>query len=399
MDNNTENKNLNNNNYQEESIGIENVNESTDDTEYTNSLQQFTETKNIKPLLGVVVVLIVILLAYFFFWRTIAAKTKNIVADALSTFNYESIGVSGFPLSKNIKIKDITFGNDSPFMTQNKIEIGEITISSLIFGKSFNIKMKDISIITADGAKYNLMYNTTPNIKISFYSDGKLKDFEYKDSGYRVTSADSNDTLYTAGESTFQMNTVENANTVDYAISGLFKDMQNFQVLNTFSNDTSVVVPEKFNFNIDVSSSITSNDKGDITNYILKINMFDILGDKGNGIQVTGEIIKDPDDVYSYGNIDLSILNYQNILEVYKQNILNTYNDSDLGMVLNIQDQEEFTKLIDTLIKKVYNIIEQNKNTNKDKGVISIVKQKNTPDYSINGQSLYGIIQDILLTE
>ena len=398
MDNNTENKNLNNNNYQEENIGVENVNEAANKNEYMNNIQPFAETKNIKPLLGVVVALIVILLAYFFFWRSIAAKTKNVVADALSTFTYENIGVSGFPLSKNIKIKNITFGNDSPFITQNKVDVGEIEISSLIFGNIFNIKMKDVSIITADGAKYNLIYNTTPNIKVSFYSDGKLKDFEYKDEGYRVLNAENNDTLYTAGESTFTVKTVENENTVDFAINGLFKELQNFEVLNLEKQDNNEV-PEKFNFNMDVSSSITRDNSDNISNYIIKINMFDILSDKGNGMQISGDIIKDADDVYSYGNIKLVILNYKTILDLYKQAILEAANTEELSSLVNIQDQEEFAKTVNFMFDKIQKLIEQNTDTTDTKGVISIVKQKNMPDYSINGQSLYGFIQDILLTE
>lgn len=398
MDNNTENKNLNDNNYQEDNIGIENVNENADNNGIINNIQPFTETKNIKPLLGVVVALIVILLAYFFFWRSIAAKTKNVVADALSTFSYESIGVSGFPLSKNIKIKDITFGNDSPFISQNKVKMGEIEISSFIFGSTFNIKMKDISVITTDGAEYNLMYNTTPNIKISFYPDGKLKDFEYKDNGYRVLSAETNDTLYTAGESTFNIKTVENGNTLDFAISGLFKDLQNFEVLN-LENQNDNEVPEKYNFNIDISTSITRDNSNNVSNYIIKINLFDVLGDKGNGIQVSGEIIKDADDVYSYGNIKLAILNYKAILDLYKQAVLATANSEELSSLVNIQDQAEFENTVNSMFNKIQNIIAKNPTTTDKKGVISIVKQKNTPDYSINGQSLYGIIQDILLTE
>ncbi len=398
MDNNTENKNLNDNNYQEDNIGIENVNENADNNGIINNIQPFTETKNIKPLLGVVVALIVILLAYFFFWRSIAAKTKNVVANTLSTFTYESIGVSGFPLSKNIKIKDITFGNDSPFISQNKVKMGEIEISSFIFGSTFNIKMKDISVITTDGVEYNLMYNTTPNIKISFYPDGKLKDFEYKDDGYRVLSAETNDTLYTAGESTFNIKTVENGNTLDFAISGLFKDLQNFEVLN-LENQNDNEVPEKYNFNIDISTSITRDNSNNVSNYIIKINLFDVLGDKGNGIQVSGDIIKDADDIYSYGNIKLAILNYKAILDLYKQAVLATANSEELSSLVNIQDQAEFTKTVNSMFNKIQNIIAKNPTTTDKKGVISIVKQKNTPDYSINGQSLYGIIQDILLVE
>ena len=276
--------------------------------------------------------------------------------------------------------------------------MGEIEISSFIFGSTFNIKMKDISVITTDGAEYNLMYNTTPNIKISFYPDGKLKDFEYKDNGYRVLSAETNDTLYTAGESTFNIKTVENGNTLDFAISGLFKDLQNFEVLN-LENQNDNEVPEKYNFNIDISTSITRDNSNNVSNYIIKINLFDVLGDKGNGIQVSGEIIKDADDVYSYGNIKLAILNYKAILDLYKQAVLATANSEELSSLVNIQDQAEFENTVNSMFNKIQNIIAKNPTTTDKKGVISIVKQKNTPDYSINGQSLYGIIQDILLTE
>ena len=124
-----------------------------------------------------------------------------------------------------------------------------------------------------------------------------------------------------------------------------------------------------------------------------------MLGDKGNGIQVSGEIIKDADDVYSYGNIKLAILNYKAILDLYKQAVLATANSKELSSLVNIQDQAEFENTVNSMFNKIQNIIAKNPTTTDKKGVISIVKQKNTPDYSINGQSLYGIIQDILLTE
>lgn len=397
MDNNTENKNMNN----ENNIGVESVDESGNSyTEDGGISQSIPGTRNIKPVIGVVVVLIVILLAYFFLWRSIAAKTKNVVADSLLAFEYKSIGVSGFPFSKNVKIKDITFGGNNPFTTQNKISFGEIEISSLIFGESFKIKFKDITITTQDDVKYNLLYNGTPSVNIIFYPEGKLKYFAYKDNGYRVTNADTNDTLYTAGESTFSIDTTINNNTVDYAITGLFKDMQNLELINVDKNiDTKNVVPEKFNFNIDISSSITTDNSYNISNYIVKINLFDILGSEGNGIQITGEIIKDADDIYSYGNIDIALLNYQDVLKTYKENILSTENSQDIEVFLGDKDISEFTKMVDNVFNQLSILIAQNSKTTDKKGVISIIKQKNTPDYFINGQSLYGIIQDILLVE
>lgn len=397
MDNNTENKNMNN----ENNIGVESVDESGNSyTEDGGISQSIPGTRNIKPVIGVVVVLIVILLAYFFLWRSIAAKTKNVVADSLLAFEYKSIGVSGFPFSKNVKIKDITFGGNNPFTTQNKISFGEIEISSLIFGESFKIKFKDITITTQDDVKYNLLYNGTPSVNIIFYPEGKLKYFAYKDNGYRVTNADTNDTLYTAGESTFSIDTTINNNTVDYAITGLFKDMQNLELINVDKNiDTKNVVPEKFNFNIDISSSITTDNSYNISNYIVKINLFDILGSEGNGIQITGEIIKDVDDIYSYGNIDIALLNYQDVLKTYKENILSTDNSQDIEAFLGDKDIGEFTKMVDNVFNQLSTLISQNSKTTDKKGVISIVKQKNTPDYFINGQSLYGAIQDILLVE
>lgn len=403
MQNYIENQDPNSNSYEDnnQNIGIENVNNDNDEYEQNaEGIQPIPEEKNIKPLLGVIVALIIILLAYFFFWRSIAAKTKNIVADALSTFEYESIGVSGFPLSKNIKIKNIIFGNDTPFASKNKMEIGEISISSFIFGKTFNIKLKDISVVTADGTKYDLMYNGVPNIKLAFYPDRKIQKLEYKDNGYRVISAETNETLYTAGESIFSLESVENGNTADYSIIASFKDMQNIQLFNiNEQTNTDNNIPEVFNMNIDISSSITQNNNGNISNYIIKIIMFDLLGNSNNGFQITGEIIKDADDIYSYGNIDFTLLNYKNILNLYKENLIQLDNTDELSISLGLKNKEEFIKIVNHIFNKVNDIILRNGSTTDNKGVISIVKQKNAPDYFINGQSLYGVIQDILLTE
>ena len=176
--------------------------------------------------------------------------------------------------------------------------------------------------------------------------------------------------------------------------------MQNFTILNVNNNiDTTDNVPEKFNFNIDISSSITTDNSYNISNYIVKINLFDILGSEGNGIQITGEIVKDTDDVYSYGNIDIALLNYQDVLKTYKENILSTENSQDIEVLLGDKDIGEFTKMVDNVFNQLSVLISQNTKTTDKKGVISIVKQKNTPDYFINGQSLYGVIQNILLVE
>lgn len=358
-----------------------------------SSVLQNSNDKNIKPFLGVVVALIVILLAYYFLWRSIAVKTKSIVAESLSDFQYESISLSGFPFYKTIKIKNIDFDDDIPVIARNNVKVEDIKISSFIFGSSFNITLKNILITLDDGTKYNLLYNGVPNITISFYPNGAIKYFEYKDSGYRVLDS-LNKTLYTAGETVFKIDTTQSNNKLDYSIYGTFKDMQNLSLIDEKNNIDTSVIPEIFNLNFDISSSLTEN-KNIIESYIIKINSFNLIGNNGNGFKIVGEIVKDSDDIYSYGNLELILLNYKNTINKYRNKIIDIINTENNSKIVNEKNKKSVINIINNFFNALEKVIKDNKNTTDNNGVISLIKKKNAPDYLINNSSLYSIIQDI----
>ena len=408
--NNSENNNLENNNIENNDIdnndidnndienSIEEVNEDTNFTQKTkNSIIQTFNENGIKPFFGVIIALIIILLTYYFFWRSIAVKTKSIVVESLSGFDYESVSVSGFPFYKTIKINNINFGNDVPVITQNNVLVENIKISSLIFGTDFEITLKNISITTEDGSKYELLYNTTPKIAISFYPDGTIKKFEYNDYGYRVIDK-SNITLYTAGDTSFKIETIQNNDTFDYSFVGNFKDMQNLSLVNSTSDIDPNIIPEIFNLNFDISSSLTKN-RGVLDSYIIKINDFNLIGNNNNGFQLSGEIIKDNDDIYSYGNLKFTLLNYKDFLFNLKKNILEALNLEETNKLINKDNKNNLLTLTNNVFKVLEKTIKLNTETTDSKGIITFTKKKNMSDYLINGNSLYGIMQDIYRIE
>ena len=349
--------------------------------------------KNLKPFLSVFIVLIILILGYYFIWRSIVVKMKNVVVDSLKNYKYDSVSIGGFPFTKKVKVKDITFGSDLFLATKNQVNVKELTVSSFILSGTLNIKLKDITTFsTIDSTIYSLTYNEDPIMTVSFYSNGSLKTFNYSDLGYRVVSSD-NKTLYTADKSTLSVQSVLNDNTIDYSINGEFQNMQNIAVIEKDNETLAKEVPEIYNLKFDISSSITKKD-GETENSVIKINNFDLAGSKNNIVSITGNIFKDPSDPYSFGNIELVLSNYKELISGYKADVLEALKiESE-----NFSDSERkgYTSIIDSIFKEINNVISKNSATTDDTAVISVVRTKNNPDYIINGESLFGIIQRII---
>lgn len=349
--------------------------------------------RNIKPFLSVFIILIILLSGYYFIWRSITVKMKNIVADSLKDYKYDSITTGGFPFTKKVKVNNITFGNDMFLATKNQVNIKEIIVSSFIFSGTLDIKFKDVSTLSSlDTTIYSLAYNEEPLINISFYSNGSLKDFNYSDLGYRVISGD-NKTLYTADKSNLNVKSVLNGDKVDYSISGDFQNMQNILIIEKDAESLIKEVPEIYNLKFDISSSITKKD-GETESSTIKINSFDLAGNKNNLVSITGDIFKESGDPYSFGDVKVVLSNYNVLMKEYKTDVLEALKIENVD--LSNDDKKQYISIVNGMFNEINNVIKKNPETTADAAVILISRAKNNPDYSINGESLFEIIQRII---
>lgn len=352
-----------------------------------------TNNKNLKPFLSVFIIFIILLSGYYFIWRSLTIKMKNIVSESLSNFKYDSITIGGFPFMKKVKVNNIAFSNNVFLITKNQVSVKEIQVSSFIFSRSLEVKFKDITTLNiSDNTTYSLIYNEDPEMDVKFYSDGRMESFNYSDTGYRVISAD-NKTLYTADKSSLVVKSVKNNETIDYAINGEFKNMQNIVVLENKNEISTKVIPEIYNLKFDISSSLTKKD-GELKGSVIRINSIDFNSDKNNGATLAGEIIKDQDDAYSYGEIKVSVSNYVTLLSKYKADVITALNIENAN--LSTEEKKQYVDLTNNLFNMIDGVIKKNPESVNGKGVAKITRVKNASDYIINGESLFGIIQKLV---
>ncbi len=365
-------------------------------TEFETTYDKKHGIKEIKPFLSVFAILLVIIVAYYFVWRSIAIKTKNIMAESFKDFKYESLSLSGFPFSKKISINKIDFINNTPLATENYVSVDKITISSFIFSRTLNIKLKDVKTINPlENSVFTLNYNEEPKINISFYSDGTLHSFNYSDIGYRVVN-DNNETLYTASKSLVNIESVKIDNTIDYSIIGDLQNMQNISVLNKKDQIADKDEPEIYNMKFNISTSISKKDS-QLDTLIIKIITANLVGNKDTNISLSGEIIKTPDDPYSYGALTLKLANYKKWLNNYKKDIIEAMAiETGNNEFVEKNQLNNYITMTNKLFDTIQTVISKNPETKNNAGVLILERKKNTSDYTINGDSLFNIIQTLI---
>ena len=353
------------------------------------------DPKNLKPFLSVFVILVIIIFGYFFFWRSVAMKMKNSIIEMLDDYQYEQIKVSGFPFSKKVVVKDLSFSNKTPLITNNEVKIKEFKVSSFILSRKMDVELKDVSVLDSEENKeYNLVYNEDPEISISLYSNGDLESFNYKDNGYRVIS-NNNETLYTADKSEIKVESLVNGKTTDYSIIGTLQNMQNIKVLKTDDSVSETITPNAYNMDFDISSSFTDNGERE-TNSIIRINSVNFSTNQTT-FDLNGEIIKDDSDPYSYGNLKISLKNYKDLLEAYKKAVIQ-------ALIVEEKDSSEeekksYSNLINIVFDTINEVIKKNPDSTDQIAKINVSREKNAKDYMINGEGFISIIQKIMSLE
>jgi len=353
------------------------------------------KNSNLKAFLSAFVIFIVIVSIYYFFWRSVSSKTKNIVVEELKDYKYSSIKVSGFPFYNNIVISDLHISNGALMLVQNKVDIKEVKLSSIVFGKKFKVFFKDITIDDqSTNIKYNVVFNDIPNVNFSLNSDKTFKDFYYSDVGYRVISND-NKTLYTAGNSKFSLQSTKNNNTFDFSIIGDLQNLQNFDVVNTqIKVDNMENEPPVYNIKFDISSSFTK-EKDDIVSSIIKITNINSISNKGDFFSLSGQIYKDQGDPYNYGELKISLKNYSLIMSNYKNIFVDTIKEEAKNNGTS-KDENYSENVVNKVFENLDNAIKKNSNTKDDLGVIELKRNKGEPDYTLNGEGLSKIIEPMM---
>ncbi len=361
----------------------------------TESGEKFSkiDTKNLKPFLSVFIIFVIIIFGYYFFWRSVAIKMKNIITDYMKDYQYDSIEVSGFPFSKTITINNLTVSSsDIILATQNQVNIKETEISSFILSSNLDVKLKDVSVITVpDNTSYSLLFNEVPVINIGFYSNGSLKNLKYIDYGYRVVN-DNNETLYTADKSEINVESLTNANKIDYSIVGSLQNMKNLSIIKTENQISETETPTAYSLDFDFSSSIASNNN-EVESSVVKINTFEFKGGD-NVFSASGEIFRDITDPYSFGEIKFTLTNYIKLMEIYRKNVEEALNIEFSG--IQPEEREEYIKIANQMFDILNNLIKKNPETTDNIGVLDIKRTKGTQDYIVNGESLINIIQNLL---
>ena len=171
--------------------------------------------------------------------------------------------------------------------------------------------------------------------------------------------------------------------------------MQNISVLEKKDEIETNSIPEIYNLKLNLETSITQADNK-IEKSTIKINNANFTSDKGSGFSISGTILKEAGDPYSFGELKLIINNYITFLDSYKKDVTNALTIENESSTISKDEQNQYVQISNSLFETAQRLIAKNPETTENKGVIAISRQKNTPDYTINGESLFGIIQNLI---
>jgi len=345
-----------------------------------------------KPIFTILITFIIIIIAYFIAWKVIATKTKNRIEKKIieSGIIYKDLSISGFPFSKKLKISNLEFKNNTEGLTKDALKINKVILSSFIFGNDYTASFKNIKIFNASKNEENtIKFNSIPIAKFSFYKNGELKSFTYKDTDYEIIDS-KNKKVNSAGLSSIKINSILTDNTSDYSIIASFNELKNFNILDKkFTNNDSKLIPNSYNVKIDVSLYLKK--EGDkIVETSLKIN--DISFDnKVTNIEISlnGEVKNDKEDSMLFGKLKLQINNFDKfslfLFETFKETQIK--NETPENKIIK-------SKLFLDNIEEFKILSKKNKETTDKKAVFLIERKKKEIDYKINEESLLSFISE-----
>ncbi len=188
----------------------------------------------------IAILLIVAALVYSVFWffkvGQLEKQVRNFIDENGAYVSSGSIAVSGFPLSQKLTINDLVFSAPTSFLPETKVTIKSLEAKSKIFSNSFSASIsKEVSLQDTQGNIMNLEMNSDPEISFNI-KEGKLENFSYKDSGYRILNTEKQ-AVYTASSSSLTFSSNQESNEkISNKIALDIKDIQGFDLGDFYKN-------------------------------------------------------------------------------------------------------------------------------------------------------------------
>jgi hypothetical protein len=344
---------------------------------------------------------------FYWYWSKVADRTKAGVEVFLKDFRYKDLHVTGFPVNKEVVITGLEAGTNRDYLSHETLVFDDIRISSFIFGNDFNVMLgKEIKVKDEFGDENGkLLYNEQPTIKFSFYTNGSLKDFDYKDIGYRVLDK-TGKTLYVTGPSDLKLISIKLSGREDYNISANMLDIQNFSVMRTdidkdFVNaEAAKQKPLKNHLIIDVTYSKEFLDNNQSRDSI-EIKDF-LLENEKYRISMLGEVKRVSSSQFPFGQLLVKIDNLTEFVKPIIPSLETSVNEKYKNVAYlpaltgKARDQQKNNTMnaIKNLGQNLNDIAKLNSDTTDKRSVFLILKVPNNQGgYYINQKPLEDVIK------
>ena len=349
--------------------------------------------KNKKQLIIIIAIFLALVGLYFFAWRFYINKSQKIINSFFSKENYETVKIGGFPFMKNITFTNLEFKQENKFLTKNKLILGSVNIKSVMFGSNYSIKISDAKYKVGD-VMSNIEFNKEPQIEIAFYSDGKIKKALYNDEGYRIID-DKQKTIYKVDSMKFDLNSVKDGNKIDYATS---MNVQNYNALISavLNNNNTEITPDEYTIKLDLSSSIEENEENpDQSIFNLICNNCEFANMTKNFSYVIDTNVKTTKtDPLISGKFDLRIKNYNEATKLLRNNLETTIRNNASYLFNSKAEEKEIQNSINEVFSILNRVANLNTESNNNDKVFTIERNIGASDYTINGKSLYEILNN-----
>ncbi|GMO65747.1 MAG: hypothetical protein Ta2D_11960 [Rickettsiales bacterium] len=341
--------------------------------------------------------LLVFVFIYFLIWRNITTRVQNMMVDIIgSNSQYEEISYSGFPFKKIVKIKGLLYSDKNATLTKDQtLTIEELVISSPIFSRDLDMEYKNIQVINAtEKIIYSIEYIAKPTIKISLYSDYRLRGFIYDDEGFIIKNGDS--ILYTTGKMYADVSSIRKKEIIEYAIIAGFDDFKGTDDAISDINDV-----YKLKLDITFNNIVFENDstKNEMTTLINSAEFF--TNDKVK-LSAIGEGRSGIIDTKAFGKVIVSFFDYKSSLIELEKGTLKTIKENDPKMLkkdrLTQEEQTGYSVITKSIVKNFIEIVEKNPSTIKDKtGIIVVERKPRDKKITLNGKEVEAFVNELML--
>jgi hypothetical protein len=147
-------------------------------------------------------------------------------------------------------------------------------------------------------------------------------------------------------------------------------------------------------------SAIRDDNTKEEVETITKISVLDLFSNDKKIFGATGDITTGAGDKYTFGKVNVSVDNYENILADYKKGAIDFIKagDDGRGNKIDKETQQAYLKIADSIFKVALDLIKKNSDTKVGGvGVVVVTRDKNSNKYFVNGEDLNSVIQSLAL--